>query len=64
MTTYAFNPADGQLLAIWTQGIGNHAQILTRIEDTVRADDAAVLCEELSQLSLTLWDLRPACECG
>lgn len=62
MTTYAFNPADGHLLAIWTQGIGNHAQILTRIEDTVRADDAAVLCEELSQLSLALWDtyVRPA----
>jgi hypothetical protein len=62
VTTYAFNPIEGQLLAIWTQGIGNHAQTVTRIEDTVRADDAAVLCEELSQLSLALWDtyVRPA----
>jgi hypothetical protein len=56
VTIYAFSPADGQVLAIWPQGIGCHAQALARIEDGVRADDVAALCEGLSQLSLVLWD--------
>jgi hypothetical protein len=37
------------------------AQVLTWIDDGVTADDAAGLCEELSQL---LGYLCPACECG
>jgi hypothetical protein len=56
VTTYAYDPAQRQLLAVWPLGTGYHAAVITHVNDRGDAGGLAVLCEELTRLSHELWD--------
>ncbi len=56
MTTYAYDPAQSQLVAVWPLGTGYHAAVLTHVNDRGDAGGLAGLCEELTRLSHELWD--------
>jgi hypothetical protein len=56
VTTYAYDPMQSQLMAVWPLGTGYHAQVVARVDDQGDAAGLAELCEELTQLSRELWD--------
>src|SRR5581483_7387108 len=56
VTTYAYDPMQGQLMVVWPLGTGYHAQVVARFDDQGDAAGLAELCEELTQLSGELWD--------
>lgn len=56
MTTYAYDPVQSQLVAVWPLGTGYHAHVVTRVDGRGDAGGLADLCEELTRLSHELWD--------
>jgi hypothetical protein len=62
VTTYAYDPAQRQLVAVWPLGTGYHAQVITHVDDRGDAGGLAELCEDLTWLSHELWDtyIQPA----
>jgi hypothetical protein len=54
--TYAYDPAQSQLVAVWPLGTGYHAAVITHVNHRGDADGLAELCEELTRLSHELWD--------
>ena len=56
MTTYAYDPAARDLVAVWPVGIGSQLMRVVSLGDTVPQTDVLRLCQELSSLSAALWD--------
>ena len=55
MTIYAHDPEQRQLLAVWPKGSGHHAARITEVTESAELADVAILCEELTELSTTMW---------
>lgn len=61
MTTYAIDLQAGSLFAVWAAGVGHRTTMVCRLGPAV-PEPAAQLCDALTRLSTTLWDIyqRPA----